>query len=189
MSPDGRKRRLAHALVACTLACYALVACAGSDERGGSTLNATPASAASVSAYTFLMGPDVKVAGDYCGLAGSVTREWEALYHLIDAGEEHLLRIVVRSALTPEGRVLGVVGLYKLGRLNREDATRALGMMDVTVEGCSGCMGMTSPASEFTFLFRDFDNAIELPGAVRTQSAPPADAGAEPTDAGELGEQ
>jgi hypothetical protein len=119
---------------------------------GGRTTARSPARPSTVSAepppFEYLMGTNVFWAATDCGYGGLVTEEWAALQKLIDARDEVALEKLATSAKTSEGRVLGIIGLVRLGVIDRNTATERLEKIPGRVQSCDGCMLFDAPAAE-----------------------------------------
>lgn len=102
--------------------------------------------------FSFLMGKGVERVGVQCGIANSVQPEWVALHDLVDSGAAERLWDVALHAATVEGRVLGIIGLVKLGRLSPDQGEGFLASMQGNVTSCSGCMIHSTPPTGFTGL-------------------------------------
>jgi hypothetical protein len=167
----------------CLCACMAVQGCASHDQNAveGSDSVAVAAFDDAPAPYRFLMR-QAHVVGLSCSYAGAVPEEWEALHELVDARHEALLRDLWKNAVTPEGRLLGLVGLYKIGALKRTDASAAMKAMNALIWVCGGCMSSQEPSGELTSFLdapppdqagtygiipEGLNQPIELPGQVR----------------------
>jgi hypothetical protein len=109
---------------------------------------------AAIPAVELLLGPYVYVVGTSCGIVGLDMPEWMAMKALVHTGDREALHRVATSAVTREGRVLGIVGLYYTKEIDELRARMMLRHLQGDVQTCGGCIYSSAPAgSMMEFLF------------------------------------